>query len=100
MGEGRCLIMWECMTSYSYKTTYMRIINEKGESSGDDTELPDIRLNLNDVLRYNQITGNVHWAVNNGSREIIVYSLNPDDLFNSNIDIPKIEYTSLKGELR
>jgi hypothetical protein len=79
LGAERYLIMWECMTQNEYKTTYMRIINEKGEPLGNEVELPDIRLNFNDVLRYNQTTGNVHWAVNKGNREIIVYALNPDN---------------------
>jgi len=77
LGSGRYLIMWECMTQYEYKTTYMQIISENGEPLSKEVELHDIRLNFNDVLRYNQITGNVHWAVNKGNREIIVYSLNP-----------------------
>ena len=79
LGAERYLIMWELMTQNEYKTTYMRIFNEKGEPLGDEVELKDIRLNFNDVLRYNQTTGNVHWAVNKGSKEIIVYALNPDN---------------------
>ena len=79
IGSERYLIMWECMTQNEYKTTYMRIINEKGEPLSGEVELPNIRLNLNDVLRYSQTTGNVHWAVNNGNKEIIVYALNPDN---------------------
>jgi len=75
LGSERYLIMWECMTQNEYKTTYMRIFNEKGEPLSDEVELPDIRLNFNDVLRYSQITGNVYWAVNKGNREIIVYQL-------------------------
>jgi hypothetical protein len=77
LGSGRYILMWECMTQYAYKTTFMQIINENGEPLSEEAELPDIRLNINDVLRYNPITGNIHWAVNNGRQEIIVYSINP-----------------------
>ena len=77
LGTGRYLLMWECMTPTAYRTTFMRIIDENGKPHSEETELPNVRLNRNDVLRYNQATKNVHWAVNNGSREIIIYSINP-----------------------
>jgi len=80
LGPERYVVMWECMTHFAYKTTYMRIINEKGEPLSDEVELPDIRLSFNDVLRYNQTTGNVHWAVNKGNQEIMVYALNPENI--------------------
>jgi hypothetical protein len=87
LGAGRYLLMWECMTSSAYKTTFMRIINENGRPLGEEIELPNVRLNINDVLRYNQATGNVYWAVNHGSREIVIYSLNPyKPIFNATID--------------
>ena len=75
--SGHYLIMWECMTQYNYKTTLFKIIDETGQSLTDEIELPNVRLNINDVLRYNTITGNVCWAVNNGIQEIIIYSFNP-----------------------
>jgi hypothetical protein len=69
------LLMWEYMSSKDHLGTYMRIIDENGNPVSEEIELPNVRLNINDVLRYNKATSNVHWAVNNGSREIIVYSL-------------------------
>jgi hypothetical protein len=73
--DGRCLLMWEYMTSYDYKTTFMRIIDETGNPLGDMVELPNIRLNRNDVLRYNRHNGKVYWAVNGNEKSIIVYAL-------------------------
>ena len=85
LGSGRYLLMWEFMTQYAYKSTFIKIINEKGEPLSEETEIPNIRLNINDVLRYNKNNGNVYWAGNNGRREIIVYSLNPEKLINTEI---------------
>jgi hypothetical protein len=73
---GRFLLMWEqCeFTTQSpnviasgptgYKTTYMLIIDEEGKPLSEITELPGIRLNMNDVLRYNRATGKVYWSIN------------------------------------
>jgi len=55
----------------------MKIIDDEGTPLGEARELPGVRLNINDVLRYNPATGNVHWAVNKGEREIVLYSLKP-----------------------
>jgi len=82
LGSGRFLLMWEKITQNQYITSYMKIIDESGNSLSDEIELPNIRLNINDVLRFNPVTGNVHWAVNNGNNEIIVYSLNCVDRYN------------------
>jgi len=78
--DGRYVLMWEQMTSYNYTTTFMKIIDEAGNPLGDTTELPGIRLNKNDVLRYNQHNGKVYWAVNEGRTSITVYAL---ELINS-----------------
>ena len=72
---GRYLLMWEYMTSYDYKTTFMQVIDESGNLLGDMVELPGIRLNINDALRYNRHNGKVYWAVNDGNKSIIVYAL-------------------------
>jgi hypothetical protein len=78
LGSDRYLLMWECMTENNYKSTFMMIINEKGESLGSKEELPGIRLNINDVLRYNPHNGKVYWAINDSSKSITVYSLGVD----------------------
>ena len=81
LGDGRHILMWEFMNAgnFAYITTFMLLIDEKGKPLGKQIELPNVRLNINDALRYNKATGNVHWAVNNGSRQIILYALNPDN---------------------
>ena len=75
----RYLIMWELMTKNSYKSTYMTIIDDKGNRLVPIKELRNVRLNINDTLRYNIINGNVYWAVNSGNRQIKVYAFNPDE---------------------
>jgi hypothetical protein len=76
LNGNRYLIMWECF-GYPCNNTYYTIIDKDGETIKEITELPNVRLNNNDVLRYNFLTGNVHWAVNEGSRTIQIYSFNP-----------------------
>ena len=74
---GHFLLMWEYMASRVHLGTYMQIIDENGNPVSEEIKISkNVRLNINDVLRYNKATGNVHWAVNDGSKEIIVYSLN------------------------
>jgi len=88
VGDDRYLLLWEffefstqaanIILSYrtGYISTYMLLIDEKGSPVSEPGELKGIRLNINDTLRYNPHNGKVYWAVNNGSREIIVYALN------------------------
>ena len=71
--DGRYLLMWEYMVGYI--PTIMQVIDESGNPLGDAVELPGIRLNRNDVLRYNRHNGKVYWAVNDGNKSIIVYAL-------------------------
>jgi len=90
--NDRYLLLWEffefstqaanIILSYrtGYISTYMLLIDEKGSPVFEPYELKDIRLNINDTLRFNPHNGNVYWAVNKGNREIIVYSLNPDNI--------------------
>jgi hypothetical protein len=74
---NRYLLMWECFDKNAYQTTYFTIIDNEGNTLKLTTAIPDIRLNYNDVLRYNIAAGTVNWAVNDG-RSIIIYSFNPD----------------------
>ena len=78
LNSGRYLLMWELIYSWSYRSTYMTIIDEKGKRLKPIKEIGRIHLNINDTLGYNRTTGNVYWAVNNGSFEIIIYTFNPD----------------------
>jgi hypothetical protein len=73
--------MWELMNSRGYETTYMAIIDAQGALLTEIEEIPNTRLNLNDPLRFNRVTGNVHWAVN-ASNGLNIYSLNPDKPIN------------------
>jgi hypothetical protein len=91
-GNNRYLLLWEVFefstqgatvissSRTSYISTYMLLIDEKGSPVSEPYELKDIRLNINDTLRFNPHNGNVYWAVNKGNREIIVYALNPDNI--------------------
>lgn len=79
MDNGRYLIMWECMRNSTYDITYAKIIDKDGNILKGIMELPHARLNMNDVLRYNPVTGSVNWALNDyNSRTIALYSFNPE----------------------
>jgi hypothetical protein len=56
----------------------MTIIDEMGKTVTPVKQLDNVRLNINDSLRYNNKTGNVYWAVNSGDRKISIYSFNPE----------------------
>jgi hypothetical protein len=84
LNAGRYLLMWEQMTNRAYKTTLMKIVDDNGNPLTAEKELSDTRLNYDDVLRYNPVTGNVHWAVSKDNKFIYVYSLNPDKEININ----------------
>jgi len=57
----------------------MTIIDDKGNRLVPIKEVGNVRLNINDTLRYNIINGNVYWAVNSGNRQIKIYAFNPDE---------------------
>ncbi|MDR1637247.1 MAG: hypothetical protein LBR93_07900 [Treponema sp.] len=89
LDAGRYLLMWEVCafstqsansitaTPTEHRSTYMLIVDEQGTPLTRVTELPNIRLNMDDVLRYNKTTGNVYWSVNDGRQSIVTYTLNP-----------------------
>jgi hypothetical protein len=74
----RYLLMWELMGNSGYKSTYMTLIDKTGALLTEVKEMPNIRLNISDVLRYNTANGNVYWAVDNYDKNINVFSFNPD----------------------
>ena len=80
LDSGRYLLLWELRKNglVNYKTTYMKIINENGETLSEEIEMPGVYLNKNDVLRYDHAAGTVNWAINDGQKKIILYSLKPD----------------------
>jgi hypothetical protein len=57
----------------------MTIIDEMGKTVTPVKQLDNVRLNINDTLRYDKKTGNVYWAVNSGDRKISIYAFNPAD---------------------
>jgi hypothetical protein len=97
IGGGRYLLLWElCAFSNrspqqvpssgettTWLSTRMLIIDEKGAPVSEVTELPGVRLNMNDTLRYNPVNGKVYWAVNyphpsdDWKQDIVVYALDP-----------------------
>jgi hypothetical protein len=76
-----------------YKSTCMMTIDETGKALSEITELPGIRLNMGDVLRYNAVTGKVYWAVTENTTiygrntitlssepaHILIYALTPPE---------------------
>jgi len=86
LGNGRYLFMWELFGFSSqsantvgggataYLSTYMLMV-ESGKAVPKPRELKGIRLNMNDVLRYNGRNGKVYWAVNDSSTSITLYAL-------------------------
>ena len=88
LNDGRYFLLWEKF-NYStqaanvlaggrtgYLSTYAMLIDESGQALCEPYELPGIRLNINDTLRYNSHNGKVYWAVNDRN-SIIVYALQP-----------------------
>jgi len=83
----RYLLLWELFkfstqaaniimsVNTEYLTTYMLIIDEKGNAISEPKELKGILLNINDTLRYNPHNGKVYWAINDGNNSIIIYAL-------------------------
>jgi len=85
--NGRYLLLWELFkfsTEYAnvigtgtsdYISTYMLIIDENGKAVSDVKELKNVRLNMNDTLRYNSHNGKVYWAINEGDMVIKIYAV-------------------------
>jgi hypothetical protein len=89
LDAGRYLLLWEqCAFSTQaaniigneatgYLSTYMLIIDAQGRPLSQIRELPGIRLNMNDTLRYNAQTKKVYWAINDGMQSILTFALDP-----------------------
>jgi hypothetical protein len=87
MEAGRYLVLWEKFRFSTqeanlvgqgptgYQSTYMTTIDENGKTLSEIQELKGVRLNMNDVLRYNSENGKVYWAINNNNKSITVYAL-------------------------
>ena len=85
--SGRYLLLWELFrfstqsantigqSQTGYLSTFMVIIDGKGNLLTDIEELPGVRLNMGDVLRYNRQNGKVYWAINDTAKSITVYAL-------------------------
>jgi hypothetical protein len=82
LDTGRYLLLWELLGNNGYRSTYMTIIDKTGRLLTAVKEIPDVRLNINDILRYNRTNGNVYWAVDNHDKNIEVFSFNPDHPIN------------------
>jgi len=87
LDNGHYLILWEKFRFSTqsanligqdptgYQSTYMTTIDENGKRISEIQELKGIRLNMNDVLRYNPQNKKIYWAINNNSKSITVYAL-------------------------
>jgi hypothetical protein len=73
--SGRYLLLWELYGASRYLSTYMLVIDEKGAALSEVQELKGIRLNMNDIVRYNRQNGKVYWSVNETSKALTVYAL-------------------------
>jgi len=80
LDEGRYLLMWERMSRSRHEGTYAAVIDENGKLLTSIDQLGSVRLNINDVLRFNRTTRSVCWAVNGGPRTINIYAYNLDHL--------------------
>ena len=74
--EENFLLMWELMSKNSFTDTYTAVINKNGKIIKPIEKIGDVRLNINDPLRYCKLTGNVFWAVNSRDKNIILYAYN------------------------
>ncbi|MHC6203370.1 leucine-rich repeat domain-containing protein [Breznakiellaceae bacterium SP9] len=87
LGEGRYLLLWErcSFTTQSpnqvsggnqtgYQMTYALLVDEEGNALSAVQELPRVRLNMNDTLRYNPQNQAVYWAINDGKQSIGIYA--------------------------
>jgi len=87
IGNGQYVLLWEFF-SYSiqganlpaisqtgYLSTFALVINENGEAVSGIQDLNEIRLNMNDTLRYNSHNGKVYWAINDSSTSFTLYAL-------------------------
>jgi len=87
LNDGRYLLLWEKF-SYStqaanivtgvdtgYVSTFALIINENGAAVSEAKEFKEVRLNMNDTLRYNPLNGCAYWALNDSRNLIAVYAL-------------------------
>ncbi|MDR2608684.1 MAG: Uma2 family endonuclease [Treponema sp.] len=71
----------DAKTTYVYEySTYMLVIDGEGKALSEITELPGIRLNMNDVLRYNRRNGKVYWAINQGGTSVTSKTREPKKL--------------------
>ena len=87
IANNRYLVMWSHedrtgsgpYTSY-VPSTYYAIVDGNGTVLKGATKLDEVRLTPNDVLRYNEKTGLVHWAVTAGSsgEHMMLYSFDPN----------------------
>jgi len=89
--NGQYLLLWEFFSfstqaansvgggKTGYLSTYMLIIDEQGKAVSEPIELKEIRLSMNDTLRYNPHNGKAYWAINEGDNTIKVYALEVTD---------------------
>jgi len=79
IGSEQYLLLWELFELPSkYISTQMQIIDGAGNPLSPVKDLPGLRLNIDDVLRYNKQTGRVYWAIDDPDLAVpafIVYAL-------------------------
>lgn len=77
IGTGKNLLMWEQFSDYSYNGTYCMIVSDTGSVLKAATRLPDVRLNGDDIIRYNSVTGKINWT-SNIDNTLMVYEFDPN----------------------
>jgi len=79
IGSGQYLLLWELFELPSkYISTQMQIIDGAGNPLSPVKDVPGLRLNIDDVLRYNKQNGRVYWAIDDRDMftSLTVYALN------------------------
>lgn len=79
IGEGKYLLLWQnySVSGDEANSASYAIIDGSGRIVQSAKELPHVPLNGFDTLRYNEKTGLIHWAVEEGSDRIVLYSFDP-----------------------
>ena len=76
IGDNQYLLLWGKREG-NYKTVCMAIVDGLGEILEPIQTLFGVTLNGNDVLRYNPVTGLVHWAVSELGGVVALYGFDP-----------------------
>ncbi len=76
--EERILLMWSVYGLNKREATVCyTVVDQNGAFLQPISYIPQARLNGFDPLRYNPVSGLVHWAIEDGNNRILLYSFDP-----------------------